>query len=41
MNGLHLEYGRPLLSAAARMWAGALLVSCAILIAVLGAVFAH
>ena len=38
---MHLRYGRPLLAASARLWAGALLAGCAILVAVLGLVFAH
>lgn len=33
--------GQPLLAASARPWAGALLACCAILVAVLGVVFAH
>jgi len=41
MNTMHLRYGRPLLVASARMWASALLVCCAILVAVLGLLFAH
>jgi membrane-associated phospholipid phosphatase len=38
---MHLRYDRPLLAASARVWAGALLAGCAILVAVLGLVFAH
>lgn len=38
---MRLRYGRPLLAASARLWAGALLAGCAILVAVLGLVFAH
>ena len=41
MHGIHLRYGRPLLAASARLWAGVLLACCAILVAVLGMVFAH
>ncbi len=41
MDGMRLRYGRPLLAASARLWAGALLAGCAILVAVLGLVFAH
>ncbi len=41
MDGRHLRAGRPLLAAPARRWAGLLLVSCTILVAVLGALFAH
>ena len=39
--GLHLGYGRPLLDPAARLWAGALVASCTILVAILGVIFAH
>jgi membrane-associated phospholipid phosphatase len=38
---MHVRYGRPLLTASARLWAGALLALCAILVAVLGILFAH
>jgi membrane-associated phospholipid phosphatase len=41
MNGKHLRLGRPLLSAPGRIWAGTLLACCAILISVLGVLFAH
>jgi undecaprenyl-diphosphatase len=41
MDGIHLRPGRPLLAAGARPWAGALLACCAILVAVLGVLFAH
>jgi membrane-associated phospholipid phosphatase len=41
VDGIHLRPGRPLLAASARPWAGALLVSCAVLVAVLGVLFAH
>jgi membrane-associated phospholipid phosphatase len=41
MDGLHLRPGRPLLAASARPWAGALLACCAILVALLGVLFAH
>jgi len=37
----HPRPGRPLLAAPARVWAGALLACCAILVAALGALFAH
>jgi membrane-associated phospholipid phosphatase len=39
--GPHQRYGQPLLDSAARLWAGVLLTSCAILVAVLGVIFAH
>ena len=38
---MHLRPGRPLLGASARHWAGVLLACCAILVAVLGMLFAH
>jgi len=41
VGGIHLRAGRPLLAASARPWAGALLACCAILVAVLGVLFAH
>jgi membrane-associated phospholipid phosphatase len=41
MNRMHLRYGRPLLIASARLWAGALLAGCVILVTVLGLLFAH
>jgi len=41
MDGIHLRPGRPLLAGRARPWAGALLACCAILVAVLGVLFAH
>jgi membrane-associated phospholipid phosphatase len=41
MNRVHQRYGRPLLVAPARLWAGALLACCAILVTVLGVLFAH
>lgn len=41
MNRVHLRYGRPLLVASVRLWAGALLACCAILVTVLGVLFAH
>ena len=41
LAGLRLRYGRPLLDPAARLWAGVLLTSCAILVTVLGVIFAH
>jgi len=41
VNGMQLRYGRPLLAASARRWAGALVACCAILVTVLGILFAH
>lgn len=41
MDSPHFRPGRPLLTATARLWAGALLACCAILIAALGVLFAH
>ena len=41
MRGVHLRPGRPLLAPSARPWAGGLLACCAILVTVLGALFAH
>ena len=41
MNGIRLRPGRPLLTAGARPWAGALLACCATFVAVLGVLFAH
>ena len=41
IDGLHLRYGRPLLPAPARLWAGVLLACCVILVAVLGMLSAH
>jgi membrane-associated phospholipid phosphatase len=41
VNGIHLRPGRPLLAARARPWAGALAACCAVLVAVLGVLFAH
>ena len=41
MDGRYPRSGRPLLTAAARPWAGGLLAGCAILVAVLGVLFAH
>jgi len=38
---LERRYGRPLLAAPSRRWAGALLACCAILVTVLGVLFAH
>ena len=38
---MHLRLGRPLVAASARPWAGALLAGCAVLITVLGMLFAH
>lgn len=41
MDGKYLRPGRPLLAAVIRPWAGAVLVCCAIFVAVLGVLFAH
>jgi membrane-associated phospholipid phosphatase len=41
VDGVQLRPGRPLLTTSARPWAGALLGCCAILVAVLGVLFAH
>jgi membrane-associated phospholipid phosphatase len=41
MDGTHPRYGRPLLAAPARLWAGALLASSSILVIALGVLFAH
>jgi membrane-associated phospholipid phosphatase len=41
VGGIHLRYGRPLLAASTRRWAGALVVCCAILVATLGLLFWH
>jgi membrane-associated phospholipid phosphatase len=41
MSGFHLRWGRPLLDPAERVWVGLVLASCAILVAVLGLLFAH
>ena len=41
MNRIQLKLGRPLLAGAARPWARAALICCVILVAVLGALFAH
>jgi membrane-associated phospholipid phosphatase len=41
VKGIDLRTGRPLLAASARLWAGALLACCAVLVAVLGVLFAH
>jgi membrane-associated phospholipid phosphatase len=41
LGGLHLRYGRPLLGPAGRLRAGMLLACCAILVTVLGLLFAH
>ncbi len=38
---MHLRPGRPLLAGSARQWAGVLLACCIVLVAVLGALFAH
>jgi undecaprenyl-diphosphatase len=41
VDGIHIRPGRLLLAPGARPWAGALVVCCAILVAVLGVLFAH
>ena len=41
MDGIHLRPGRPLLGASGRYWAGWLIACCAVLVAVLGVLFAH
>jgi membrane-associated phospholipid phosphatase len=41
VDGIPPRPGRPLLAASARPWAGALLACCAILVALLGVLFAH
>ena len=41
VDGMHLRSGRSLLTASLRPWAGALLACCAILVALLGVLFAH
>ena len=41
MDGMQLRHARPLLAASARSRAVALLAFCAILVTVLGALFAH
>jgi len=41
VKGTHLRPGRPLLAASARPWVGALLACCAVLVAMLGVLFAH
>jgi undecaprenyl-diphosphatase len=41
VGGFNLRFGRPLLGPAARLRAGVLLACCAILVAVLGLLFAH
>jgi membrane-associated phospholipid phosphatase len=41
VNRIRLRLGRPLLADAARPWAGAVVVCCVILVAVLGVLFAH
>jgi membrane-associated phospholipid phosphatase len=41
MNRVQLRYGRPLLPASSRRWAGMLLALCAVLVVVLGVLFAH
>jgi membrane-associated phospholipid phosphatase len=41
MDRWHLRYGGPLMDPGARLWAGVVLGSCAIIVAVLGLLFAH
>ena len=41
MYGLHRRYGNPLLDPDVRVWAGVLLACCAVVVAVLGVIFAH
>jgi membrane-associated phospholipid phosphatase len=41
VDGIRLRLGRPLLAAPVRRWASAVLACCAILVAVLGLLFAH
>ena len=41
MNGMQLRPARPLLADSARPWAGAALACCSVLVAALGALFAH
>lgn len=41
MTRIRLRLGRPLLAGKARLWAGAIVVCCVILVAVLGMLFAH
>jgi len=41
VDGIPVRPGRPLLAASARPWAGALLASCAILVALLGVLYGH
>jgi membrane-associated phospholipid phosphatase len=41
VGGIRVGPGRPLLADGARPWAGAVLACCAVLVAALGAVFAH
>lgn len=41
MKGIQLKLGRPLLTGPARPWAGAVVICCVIVVAVLGALFAH
>ncbi len=41
MTGIQLRPGRSLLAPSARPWAGALLACCAVLVALLGVLFAH
>ena len=38
---MHRRYGRPLLDPDVRIWAGVLLACCAVVVAVLGVIFAH
>jgi undecaprenyl-diphosphatase len=41
VNRVHLRLGRPLLAGSARFWAGGVLACCAIIVAVLGVMFAN
>ena len=41
MHRLRLRYGDPLLDPAARVWAGVIAACCAVLVIVLGVIFAH
>jgi len=41
VNSIRLRYGRPLLAVPARRWVGGLVACCAILVMVLGILFAH
>jgi undecaprenyl-diphosphatase len=41
VNRIQVRLGRPLLAGSARRWAGAVVVGCVVLVAVLGVLFAH